>query len=263
MTVAYATAPGTATAGSDYVTKSGTLTFAAGVTSQTITVVVNGDKTKEANETFKVTLSAPANATLGNAISTVTIVNDDGAPLMAAAPAGGAGAPAELTSAQLDAVVQEAKLEWLKVDPTADLSGVTVVIGDLEGQMLGVTGIGTVTIDPTAAGWGWGILGGAMDLRTVVLHELGHALGREHDEDGLMSATLAAGMSRGVQDTVPTISPGTSLRAQAIANSVPLAASAIRAVTTSWLRPAWLSNLRPQVLRPQRAAVTFDLRRHR
>jgi hypothetical protein len=263
VTVNYATANGTAIAGSDYVAKTGTLTFAAGVTSQSFTITINGDTAKEANETFAVNLTGVTNGSVGNGTATVTIVNDDGSPLLAAAPAGGAGATAEVTAAQLDAVVQQAKLEWLKVDPTADLSGVTVLVGDLEGLMLGVTGIGTVTIDPTAAGWGWSISGGAMDLRTVVLHELGHALGRHHDEDGLMAATLAAGVSHEVQDSVQTISSGTSLRAQAIANGVPLAASAIRAVTTRWLRPAWPSNLRQQVLRPQRAAATFHLRRHR
>jgi Calx-beta domain/Matrixin len=264
VTVNYATGNGSATAGTDYVAKTGTLTLAAGVTSQTITVTVNGDRTKESNETFTVTLSAPTNATLGNSAATVTIVNDDGAPLLAAAPAGGAGATAELAAAELDAVVQQAKLEWLSANPSADVSGVVFSIGDLEGQMLGVTGVGVVTIDPTAAGWGWSISGGAIDLHTVVLHELGHALGLDHDEDGLMSATLAPGVSHGVadlirttQDGLRTIAVGTSLRAQANAIGVPLAAGAIRAMTTSWLRPAWPMALRPQVLRPRRAAVWF------
>jgi hypothetical protein len=266
VTVNYATANGTATAGTDYVTKTGTLTFAAGSTTQTLTVTVNGDRTKESNETFTVTLSAPANATLGTATGTVTIVNDDGSPLLAAASAAGGGGAAELTAAELDAVVQQAKAEWLAADPTVDLSEILVQVGDLDGQMLGVTGIGVVTIDPNAAGWGWTILGGAMDLHSVVLHELGHALGLNHDEDGLMSETLAAGVSRGIDDlarraVVPAISAGTSLRAQANAIGVPLAATAVRAVTTSWLRPEWPFAQWPLVLRPQRAAVKFHLRR--
>ncbi|MDO9175785.1 MAG: Calx-beta domain-containing protein, partial [Actinomycetota bacterium] len=54
VTVAYATADGTAKAGSDYQTKSGTLTFAAGSTTQSFTVVVIADKLREGNETFTV-----------------------------------------------------------------------------------------------------------------------------------------------------------------------------------------------------------------
>lgn len=77
VTVNYATANGTATAPSDYAATSGTLTFTPGQTTQTITVVVNGDTTNEANETFTVTLSSPANATLGSATGTGTIANDD------------------------------------------------------------------------------------------------------------------------------------------------------------------------------------------
>ena len=48
VTVNYATANGTATAGSDYVAASGTLTFTAGQTSKTIPVTVNGDTTGRA-----------------------------------------------------------------------------------------------------------------------------------------------------------------------------------------------------------------------
>ena len=66
MTVNYATANGTATAGSDYVAASGTLTFAPGVATRPMTVSVNGDTTSEPNETFVVTLSSPTNAVLGD-----------------------------------------------------------------------------------------------------------------------------------------------------------------------------------------------------
>ena len=77
VTVNYATSNATATAGSDYVATSGTLTFAPGVVTQTVTVTVNGDTTVEPDETFLVTLSAPVNATIAAAQGTGTIINDD------------------------------------------------------------------------------------------------------------------------------------------------------------------------------------------
>ena len=77
ITIAYATADGTATAPSDYTAASGTLTFAAGVTTRTITVTTLGDTTVEPNETFRVNLSAPVNVVLGNTFGTGTILNND------------------------------------------------------------------------------------------------------------------------------------------------------------------------------------------
>ena len=63
VTVGYATAAGTATAGSDYTATSGTLTFAPGVTSQAVLVGVLGDSVDELDETLTVSLSTPVNAT--------------------------------------------------------------------------------------------------------------------------------------------------------------------------------------------------------
>lgn len=78
VTVAYATSNGSATAGSDYVAQSGTLTFAAGETSKTILVDVIGDSAFEANETFSVVLSGPsANARIQTGSAAGTITNDD------------------------------------------------------------------------------------------------------------------------------------------------------------------------------------------
>ncbi len=83
MTVDYATANGTAIAGSDYTAASGTVTFLPGVTSQQITVPVLGDTTDEPNETFVVNLSAPVNATVADSQASVTITDDDPAPALA------------------------------------------------------------------------------------------------------------------------------------------------------------------------------------
>jgi Protein of unknown function (DUF1800)/Calx-beta domain len=80
VAVTYTTANGTATAGSDYVATSARLTLPAGSTSRTFAVMVNGDLTPEANETFFVNLSAASNATIKDKQGKGTITNDDTAP---------------------------------------------------------------------------------------------------------------------------------------------------------------------------------------
>jgi Calx-beta domain len=77
VSVNYATADDTATAGSDYQVASGTLTIPAGQTTGTITVLVNGDRIGEANETFFVNLSNPTNATIAAGTGVGTIVDDE------------------------------------------------------------------------------------------------------------------------------------------------------------------------------------------
>ena len=81
LSVDYATADGTATAGSgDYVTQSGTLNFAQGDTTATISVTVNGDTLFERNETVIVNLSNPVNALIADGQGVGTIGNDDPVP---------------------------------------------------------------------------------------------------------------------------------------------------------------------------------------
>jgi Ca2+-binding RTX toxin-like protein len=81
--VDYATVGGTATAGSDFQSDSGTLTFADGEVSKIITVVINGDTTYESDESFSVVLSNPIGDTFPNGADTLTatsvIRNDDAA----------------------------------------------------------------------------------------------------------------------------------------------------------------------------------------
>ena len=53
VTVKYATANGTAVAGTDYKATSGTLTFSPGTLAQSISVTINPDTTAKANVTFR------------------------------------------------------------------------------------------------------------------------------------------------------------------------------------------------------------------
>ena len=78
VTVHYATANGSAKAGSDYTAKSKTLTFTPGQTSQTFAVAVKGDATVEPNETFQVNLSGAVGADILDGQGKGTILNDDG-----------------------------------------------------------------------------------------------------------------------------------------------------------------------------------------
>jgi beta-glucosidase len=79
VSVGYATADGTATAGQDYVATSGKLTFAAGEVEKTIAVKGIDDVVDEPTETFTVTLSAPSAGLVAGprTESTVRITDDD------------------------------------------------------------------------------------------------------------------------------------------------------------------------------------------
>jgi hypothetical protein len=109
--------------------------------------------------------------------------------------------------------------EGLSSDQLAVLASVTFAVADLPGATLGLATPRSVTLDATAAGYGWyvdstplddvefesGSTGSEaaqhMDLLTAVMHELGHTLGlgdlHDHgDEDNLMYEELAVGVRR-------------------------------------------------------------------
>jgi Calx-beta domain/Domain of unknown function (DUF4114) len=91
--VDYASADGTATAGTDYLATTGTLNFTPsdiiagtteftpGETSKTITVKINGDAEIETSETFALNLTNVVGGTIGKATGTGTITNDDLPPV--------------------------------------------------------------------------------------------------------------------------------------------------------------------------------------
>ena len=80
VSVGYASADGTATAGADYTAVAGTLTFAPGETSKTIVVPILNDTVYEGAETFAVNLSAPTNANLADNSGLGTIKDDGTGP---------------------------------------------------------------------------------------------------------------------------------------------------------------------------------------
>ena len=73
VSIDFATADGTATAGVDYNSASGTITIPAGQLCTTITIGLLNEQVEEPNETFTVTLSNAQGAVIDNGVATVTI----------------------------------------------------------------------------------------------------------------------------------------------------------------------------------------------
>ena len=79
VSIAYTTSPGTATAGTNYVTTSGVLNFIAGQLSANITVPILDNTAAQGGATFTITLSSPTGgAVLGSQTSAVVTINEDG-----------------------------------------------------------------------------------------------------------------------------------------------------------------------------------------
>ena len=90
VTVAYATASGTAISGTDFTAAAGMLTFTANDMSKTVPVQTTDDTVDESNETFTLTLSNPsADVMLATEMATGTIIDNDGAPSLSVAAASG------------------------------------------------------------------------------------------------------------------------------------------------------------------------------
>jgi uncharacterized protein YkwD len=129
VTVDYATVAGTATAGTDFVAKSGTITFAPGVNSAVVWVLVKGDRTPEPQESFTVRLADPTNAKRGRRTGTASIISDDSPTNPAPKISIGSASLVEGESARRalrfavtlsSASQQEVEVDWHTVDGTAD-----------------------------------------------------------------------------------------------------------------------------------------------
>ena len=179
VTAEYVTASGTATAGEDYEATTGTLTFLALATQQTIRVPIIDDDLDEAAETFTVMLVNASNATIEDGKATGVIVDND-LPVVSVA-----------------------------ADPTAVEEGATVTFtltraGDLTVPLkvlVNVTERGAFLVDGTPTEARFAVGASHTTLQVATLDD-------DVDEaNGLVTATIAEGATHRAGDAVRAIVP--------------------------------------------------------
>jgi hypothetical protein len=146
ITADYNTSAQSATSGTDFVAASGSLTFAAGVTTQTIGVSIIGDTLGEPAETFRVLLSNLVNASVGSS-GLVRILDDDRPTISAVAISRQRGTPvSNSTIANVTDAHQPLNTLSVTVNggATATANGVTI-------SNISVSAAGVVTADVVAS----------------------------------------------------------------------------------------------------------------
>jgi hypothetical protein len=159
VTVDYATADGTAGAGFDYLSASGTLTFPPGTTSQPVSVTVVGDIADEPDEGFFLDLANPTNALIVDGRGQATIVDDDPEPTVSIGDAtvveGDSVTTARFTVTLSNPSSREVRVAYASADGTAragtdylPASGTLLFSPGMTARDVGVTVIGDAVPEP-------------------------------------------------------------------------------------------------------------------
>ena len=225
VTVEYATSGGTATSGTDFTAQSGTLTFAANETSKTVSVATTDDSVDEEDETFTLTLSSPANATLGDATATGTINdNDNAAPLTASF----SDMPASHTGGEFTfglAFSEEFELSYVTLRDTAFV----VTGGEVktaQRQQQGSNQAWNITVEPDGQG-----------AVTIMLPETTDcdASGAICTGDGRpLSHSLSSVVAGPVSTPAASVSDASATEGDAVAFTVSLSAASSQQVTVEY-----------------------------
>ena len=226
VTVEYATSDGTATAGSDYTAESGTLTFAANETTKTVSVATTDDSVDEEDEMFTLTLSSPANATLGDATATGTINDNDVAttPLTASF----SDMPASHTGGDFTfglAFSENVELSYVTLRDTAFV----VTGGEVktaQRQRQGSNQAWNITVEPSGQG--------AVTITLPETTDCG-ASGAICTGDGRpLSHSLSATVAGPVSIPAVSVSDASAAEGDAVAFTVSLSAASSRQVTVDY-----------------------------
>ncbi|HEY6547847.1 MAG TPA: Ig-like domain-containing protein, partial [Vicinamibacteria bacterium] len=142
--VDYATSDGSATAGTDYLPVSGTLTFAPGVTSRSFGIGIVDDASDEPDETVEITLSNPKGGAALASPSTATLVIQDDDPTSNGSPqaADDAGTTAEDTPVAIAVLAND-------TDPDGDPLAIAGFTQGVKG-LVTEKGDGSLTYAPSA-----------------------------------------------------------------------------------------------------------------
>jgi hypothetical protein len=195
VTFNWATTAGSATAGTDYVAASGSRTMAAGATSATVGITVNGDALEELDETFGITLSTPGNATIGDGSGLATITDDDPAPALSVNNVPVTEGNAGTTTATFTVTLSAASSKTVTIDWTT-LDGSAIQPGDYAAAS------GTLTFVPGDASETIGVA-----VKGDVIDEANETFGITLSNPG--NATIADGSGLGTitdDDAAPTLS---------------------------------------------------------
>ncbi len=195
VTVDWTAAAGSATAGVDYVAASGVGTIAAGATSTTIGVTVNGDVLDELNETFGITLSNPANATIADGSGLGTITDDDPLPTLSVSDVTVTEGNTGTTTATFTATLSAVSGKTVTVDWTAAAGSATAGV-----DYVAASGVGTIAAGATSTTIGVTVNGDVLD-------ELNETFGITLSNPA--NATIADGSGLGTitdDDPLPTLS---------------------------------------------------------